>query len=191
MILHGAKGLRQPDITLRIRSRLAPEHSAELIWLSNYMCKQTLFEKPRARSRIRAFGICWFIDILAASVYVVLRLKGKTIVGVRSGAGAGAKTITCRFTARWLRGCGTASPTPCFVLSSVGVDISILCLECISVGKELQSCSGHFSISPATLSLCLCLRLILTQHAAILHHHNRVYISYDFIHHCLYHCLKR
>jgi hypothetical protein len=90
-----------------------------------------------------------------------------------------------------LRGCGTASPTPCFALSLVSIKVSLLCLHCISVSKELLFRSGHLSGSSATISLCLCLRLILTQHTAILHHHNQICISYDFIHHCFYHHLKR
>lgn len=51
------KGLRQPYITARIRLRLAAENSAELVWLSSHMCKQTLFEKSRSRSRIRRLAL--------------------------------------------------------------------------------------------------------------------------------------
>jgi hypothetical protein len=78
------KGLRQPYITARIRSRLAAENSAELVWFSSHMCKQTLFEKSRSRSRIRRLVllISWQ-HLCSATVWM---RKGKTIVGVHNGS---------------------------------------------------------------------------------------------------------
>jgi hypothetical protein len=76
-----------------------------------------------------------------------------------------------------LRGCGTASPTPCFALSLVSIKVSLLCLHCISVGKEPPFRPHHTFLVLLRPSRCAsCLLLILTQYAAMINHHIELYL---------------